>query len=109
MPSIARLWDLEAKLTGQRVWQPAGQSVPKPLETIITLSIADRAQLLEDARRHRNHRIMKLLIGSIDDIALVGTVRQAAPHARIILDVGELDGQGLHKPGPTTGCARGRS
>lgn len=83
------LWDLEAKLTGQRVWQLAGQTMPKPLETIITLSIDDPAHLAEDARRFRNHRIMKFRIASVEDIGLIATVREAAPHARIILDVGE--------------------
>lgn len=83
------LWDLEAKQKGVRVWQLAGQSQPKPLETIVTLSIEDEAQLAEDARKFRNHRIMKFRIGAVDDIRLISIVRQAAPHVKIILDAGE--------------------
>lgn len=83
------LWDLEAKQKGIRVWQLAGQSQPKPLETVVTLSIKDPVQLAEDARRFRNHRIMKFRIGSVDDIRLISIVRQAAPLVKIILDVGE--------------------
>lgn len=83
------LWDLEAKQKGMRVWQLAGQSQPKPLETIVTLSIDNPAQLAEDARKFRNHRIMKFRVASTDDIKLISIVRQAAPHAKIILDAGE--------------------
>ncbi|AUH33825.1 N-acetyl-D-Glu racemase DgcA [Paracoccus tegillarcae] len=83
------LWDLEAKQQGMRVWQLAGLPQPKPLETIITLSIDNRARLVEDIRRFSNHRVMKFRISSSDDLALVPLVREIAPNSRIILDVGE--------------------
>lgn len=83
------LWDLEAKQNGSRVWQLAGQQQPKPLETIITLSVDDTVQLVKDVNRFRNHRIMKFRISSVDDLGLIKVVREGAPHARIIIDVGE--------------------
>lgn len=83
------LWDLEAKQKDARVWQLAGLAQPKPLETIITLSINDRKRLVEDVRRFRNHRIMKFRVSSVDEVDLVRVVRENAPDSRIILDVGE--------------------
>ncbi|TRW97462.1 dipeptide epimerase [Paracoccus sp. M683] len=83
------LWDLEAKTNGMRVWQLAGLHQPKPVETVITLSISDPAQLMLDVRRFKNHRIMKFRIGSISDLEMIKVVRKEAPHARVILDVGE--------------------
>ncbi|AUH65409.1 N-acetyl-D-Glu racemase DgcA [Paracoccus zhejiangensis] len=83
------LWDLEAKQKGVRVWQLAGLNQPRPLETVVTLSIDDPVKLAEDARKFRNHRVMKFRAASADDIRLIPIVRQAAPHVKIILDAGE--------------------
>lgn len=83
------LWDLEAKQQEARVWQLAGLSQPKPLETIITLAIDDRARLIEDIRRFRNHRVMKFRTATRDELEMVQLVRENAPDVRIILDVGE--------------------
>lgn len=83
------LWDLEAKTQGLRVWQLAGMSQPKPLETVITLSINDRRALVEDIRRFRNFRLMKFRVNSAADLEVVRVVREISPDTRVILDIGE--------------------
>ena len=61
------LWDLEAKRAGRPVWQLAGLPEPKPLETALTISLADPAAMAEAAKRAPG-RLLKLKLGGPEDL-----------------------------------------
>ena len=83
------LWDLEAKRTGVPVWQLAGLERPKALITAYTLSL-DTAEAMEARAREEAHRpILKIKLGTPDDMARLEAVRRGAPHSTIIVDANE--------------------
>ena len=82
------LWDLEAKRAGRPVWQLAGLPEPKPLETALTISLADPAAMAEAAKRAPG-RLLKLKLGGPEDLHRLKAVHLARPDARLILDANE--------------------
>lgn len=82
------LWDLQAKRTDRPVWQLAGLPEPKPLETALTISLADPAAMAEAARRAPG-RLLKLKMGGPEDLDRLKAVHLARPDARLILDANE--------------------
>lgn len=83
------LWDLEAKISGRSVWQLAGLNVPGPEVTAYTLSLDTPENMLADARQNAHRPLLKIKLGTEDDIARIEAVRQGAPEARIIVDANE--------------------
>ncbi|MGM0506775.1 MAG: N-acetyl-D-Glu racemase DgcA [Bacteroidota bacterium] len=83
------LWDLEAKLAGESVWQLAGLSKPKPEITAYTLSLDTPGKMREAARTHASRPLLKIKLGTPDDLPRLEAVREGAPDARIILDANE--------------------
>lgn len=83
------LWDLEAKRTGRRVWELAGLSVPKPEITAYTLSLGTPAEMRAQAARHAHRPLLKIKLGTPDDMPRLEAVRAGAPDARIIVDANE--------------------
>jgi L-alanine-DL-glutamate epimerase-like enolase superfamily enzyme len=84
------LWDLEARQTGQPVWQRAGLPPPQALTTAYTLSIASPAQLAIQAAQAADRPLLKLkLAGDGGDLERVQAVRTHAPSARLIVDANE--------------------
>ncbi|MCP1169474.1 N-acetyl-D-Glu racemase DgcA [Limimaricola litoreus] len=83
------LWDLEAKAAGVPVWQLAGLEPPRPLVTAYTLSL-DAPEAMEARAREEAHRpILKIKLGTPDDMARLEAVRRGAPRATIIVDANE--------------------
>ena len=83
------LWDLEAKGAGVRAWSLAGLPRLDPVKTCFTISIASPAEMAEAARENARRPMLKLKIGSADDLAAVEAVRAAAPKARLVVDANE--------------------
>jgi L-alanine-DL-glutamate epimerase-like enolase superfamily enzyme len=84
------LWDLEAKLSGRRVWQLAGLPEPRPQITAFTLSIDSPEAMAELAHTHRQRPLLKLkLAGDGVDLARLAAVHEAAPKAALWLDANE--------------------
>lgn len=83
------LWDLEAKRAGVRAWNLAGVKRLDPVKTCFTISIASPAEMAEAARENARRPMLKLKIGSADDLAAVEAVRAAAPKARLVVDANE--------------------
>ncbi len=83
------LWDLEAKQAGKRAWELAGLPAPGPEITAYTLSLdtpdAMRAQAAENAARP----LLKIKLGTPDDMPRLEAVRAGAPRAKIIVDANE--------------------
>ncbi|MCV6823303.1 MULTISPECIES: N-acetyl-D-Glu racemase DgcA [Halocynthiibacter] len=83
------LWDLEAKRAGKRVWELAGLAAPHPEITAFTLSL-DSPQQMGIAAAKQGHRpLLKIKLGTPDDMARLEAVRHGAPKSRIIVDANE--------------------
>lgn len=83
------LWDLEAKLAGRRVWEIAGLPAPAPEVTAYTLSLDTPQAMREQAERHAHRPMLKIKLGTPDDMPRLEAVRRGAPKARIIVDANE--------------------
>jgi L-alanine-DL-glutamate epimerase-like enolase superfamily enzyme len=83
------LWDWQAKATGRPVWDLAGCARPVPQETAYTLSL-DTPQAMERAARQAAARpVLKIKLGTRDDVARLAAVRRGAPNAKLIVDANE--------------------
>jgi L-Ala-D/L-Glu epimerase len=83
------LWDLEAKLGGSDPRQATGQPRPSPLQTAYTISLGHPATMAEHARKNADRPLLKVKVGTPDDVARIEAVAEAAPDSRIILDANE--------------------
>jgi len=83
------LWDLEAKRAGKRVWQLAGLGAPAPVITAYTQSLDTPENMRAAAARHAHRPLLKIKLGTADDMARLQAVREGAPDARIIVDANE--------------------
>lgn len=86
----AALWDLEAKLTGQPVWQRAGLARPVERVTAFTISLGTPDRMRQDAEKAAPHYpLLKLKLAGQGDADRVAAVRAGAPDARLIVDANE--------------------
>ena len=83
------LWDLQAKQAGKRVWELAGLPAPGPEITAYTLSLAEPAEMEAQAAKNAHRPLLKIKLGTPDDMPRLEAVRRGAPHARIIVDANE--------------------
>ena len=83
------LWDLGAKLTGERAFRLAGRARPGPVKTAFTISLGSPRQMAEVAAHAARRPMLKLKLGAPGDIERVQAVRAAAPRTRLIVDANE--------------------
>jgi len=83
------LWDLEAKQAGCRVWELAGLPAPGPEVTAYTLSLDTPEAMQAQAAKHAHRPLLKIKLGTPDDMPRLEAVRAGAPDARIIVDANE--------------------
>lgn len=83
------LWDLEAKDSGKRVWQLAGLPAPQPQITAFTLSLDTPENMRAAAAKHAHRPLLKIKLGTPDDMARLEAVRAGAPATTIIVDANE--------------------
>jgi L-alanine-DL-glutamate epimerase-like enolase superfamily enzyme len=83
------LWDLEAKRAGKRVWQLAGLPAPGPEITAYTLSLDTPEKMRAQAAQNAQRPLLKIKLGTPDDMARLEAVRAGAPEATIIVDANE--------------------
>ncbi len=83
------LWDLEAKRAGCRVWDLIGAAAPAPVVTAFTLSLDSAEKMEAAARRHAHRPLLKIKLGTPDDMPRLEAVRRGAPDTRIIIDANE--------------------
>ena len=83
------LWDLEAKLAGKRAWELAGLSQPGPEVTAYTLSLDTPEKMEAQARVNAARPLLKIKLGTPDDMPRLEAVRRGAPEAAIIVDANE--------------------
>jgi len=84
------LWDLEAKISGKRVWQLANIPMASKVETSFTISLDTPEKMAAAAKASATAPILKLKLGGDDaDLPRVQAVRDAAPAARLLIDANE--------------------
>ncbi|WP_417243915.1 N-acetyl-D-Glu racemase DgcA [Celeribacter sp.] len=83
------LWDLEAKAAGKRVWHLLDLPAPVPLITAYTLSLGEPEAMERAAAKHAHRPLLKIKLGTAEDMARLEAVRRGAPKSRIIVDANE--------------------
>ncbi|WP_171178150.1 N-acetyl-D-Glu racemase DgcA [Ruegeria sp. HKCCD8929] len=83
------LWDLEAKRAGKRAWELAGLPVPEPEITAYTLSLDTPDAMREQAAKNAHRPLLKIKLGTPDDMPRLEAVRAGAPDAKVIIDANE--------------------
>lgn len=83
------LIDLEAKQSGRSAAELLGFGPLRPVETAYTISLATPEEMAKAARIAAGMSILKLKLGGNDDAERLFAVREAAPHARLIVDANE--------------------
>lgn len=84
------LWELEAKISGKRVWELANIPIAHEIETSFTISLDTPEKMATAAGANSNAPILKLKLGGDDvDLARVEALREAAPAARLLIDANE--------------------
>lgn len=83
------LWDLRAKQTGRRVWQLADLPEPVPQITAYTLSLDTPENMRAAAAKNAHRPLLKIKLGTPDDMPRLEAVRAGAPRTRIIIDANE--------------------
>ncbi|MGJ8626163.1 MAG: N-acetyl-D-Glu racemase DgcA [Sulfitobacter sp.] len=83
------LWDLQAKQAGKRVWELAGLAKPGPEITAYTLSLDTPEAMQAQAAKHSFRPLLKIKLGTPDDMPRLEAVRAGAPKSTIIVDANE--------------------
>lgn len=83
------LWDLAAKQAGKRVWELIGLPAPKPEITAYTLSLDTPDAMQTQAAKNASRPLLKIKLGTPDDMVRLEAVRRGAPKSRIIVDANE--------------------
>lgn len=83
------LWDLESKQASKRMWDLAGLPVPGPEITAYTLSLDTPDAMRLQASKNAFRPLLKIKLGTPDDMPRLEAVRAGAPDARIIVDANE--------------------
>lgn len=83
------LWDLACKKAGQRAWDLAGLPVPGPEITAYTLSLASPEDMQAQAAENAHRPLLKIKLGTPDDMPRLEAVRRGAPNSQIIVDANE--------------------
>ena len=83
------LWDLEAKAAGRRVWELAGIPAPTRITTAFTLSLDTPEAMEADARAQSHRPLLKIKLGTPDDMPRLEAVRRGAPASRLVVDANE--------------------
>lgn len=83
------LWDWEAKSTRARVWQLANLPAPQPRITAFTLSLDTPAAMRAQAAENAHRPLLKIKLGTPDDMPRLEAVRAGAPRSTIIIDANE--------------------
>ena len=83
------LWDLAAKRAGKRVWELAGLPAPGPETTAYTLSLDTPEAMQAQAAKNAGRPLLKIKLGTPDDMPRLEAVRAGAPESKIIVDANE--------------------
>ena len=83
------LWDFECKKRDQRMWEIAGIQVPEQRITAYTLSLDEPENMFKQAEKNSNRPLLKIKLGTPNDMPRLEAVRKGAPNSEIIVDANE--------------------
>ncbi|MEO1641268.1 MAG: N-acetyl-D-Glu racemase DgcA [Pseudomonadota bacterium] len=83
------LWDHAAKTAGKRVWELLDLPKPQPEITAYTLSLDTPDAMQEHAMVNAHRPLLKIKLGTPDDMPRLEAVRRGAPDVPIIIDANE--------------------
>ena len=83
------LWDFECKKRDQRMWEIADIQVPKQRITAYTLSLDEPENMFKQAHKNSNRPLLKIKLGTPNDMPRLEAVRKGAPNSEIIVDANE--------------------
>jgi len=83
------LLDLEAKSSGQRVWNLLGRPAPEARITAYTISLASPEAMAAATAKAAHRPLLKIKLGGEGDGERIAAVRQAAPRSELIVDANE--------------------
>ena len=83
----AALWDYKAKKSGRPIWALLNIQEPKPVKIMFTISMAEEKQLRQEILDSQNFPILKVKLGSDNDVERLELVRKLRPDADIVVDV----------------------
>ena len=83
------LWDIECKKRDQRMWEIAGIQVPEQKITAYTLSLDEPKNMFKQAEKNSNRPLLKIKLGTPNDMPRLEAVRKGAPNSEIIVDANE--------------------
>jgi len=82
------LWDLEAKRSGQTVWQMLGWE-PHAVTTVYTVGIETLENMEKDAAGHSDFPLLKVKVGIGDPLEQIAAIRRGSPDAAIVVDANQ--------------------
>ncbi len=83
------LWDHAAKMAGKRVWDLLDLPTPLPEITAYTLSLGSPEAMQQQAAQNALRPLLKIKLGTPDDMPRLEAVRRGAPDTPIIIDANE--------------------
>ena len=83
------LWDFECKKLDQRIWETANIQKPEKNITAYTLSLDKPENMFKQAEKNSNRPLLKIKLGTANDMPRLEAVRKGAPSAEIIVDANE--------------------
>lgn len=83
------LWDWQAKAEGRRAWALAGLATPRPVQVAFTLSLDTPEEMRAQAAQNAHRPLLKIKLGTPDDMPRLEAVRAGAPQSRLIVDANE--------------------
>ena len=81
--------DLEAKTSGQRVWNLLGRPAPEACVTAYTISLGSPEAMAAATEKAAHRRLLKIKLGGEDDGDRIAAVRKGAPDCELIVDANE--------------------
>jgi len=83
------LWDFECKKLDQRIWETANIQIPYKKITAYTLSLGEPENMFKQAEKNSNRPLLKIKLGTSNDMPRLEAVRKGAPNSEIIVDANE--------------------
>ncbi|MAI17374.1 MAG: dipeptide epimerase [Rhodobacteraceae bacterium TMED111] len=83
------LWDFECKKLDQRIWETANVQKPEKIITAYTLSLDEPENMFKQAEKNSNRPLLKIKLGTPNDMPRLEAVRKGAPNSEIIVDANE--------------------
>ncbi|MBS0531782.1 MAG: dipeptide epimerase [Proteobacteria bacterium] len=83
------LADLDAKISGRRIWSLLNRPAPNPCSTAYTISLGSPEAMAAAAAKAAHRPLLKIKLGGDGDAERIAAVRKQAPESELIVDANE--------------------